>query len=133
VPSTPTPGGVAAEQRYRPRTGVEYVLHVGRVNNCQTSVTPAPIVTSDEVRVVPLEIGRSHDRAREHPGAESRREPFNLKGSPYIALGRRPEGSDRRGAGGRGTGLKLAHLGVRSHPQPSVRIGHGDSVVRVVK
>jgi hypothetical protein len=33
IPCTPTPGGVAAEQRYKPRTGVACIRQVGRVKS----------------------------------------------------------------------------------------------------
>src|SRR5262249_23954152 len=37
IPWTPTPGGVDAEQMYKPRTGVEHARQVGRAKNDRRS------------------------------------------------------------------------------------------------
>ncbi len=79
MPCTPTPGGVDAEQRYSPSTGVEYIRHVGRRNNCVSVETPAAMSPPTRFGFWRSRFRRGEDGACEHPVAKPGSEPLDLR------------------------------------------------------
>src|SRR4051794_17667716 len=99
MPGTPTPGGAAPAPKYTPPTRAPHT-HPRRRGR-RTDIQPpdrrrvhqprrpqeqlrdvadaGADVAADQVRVVPLDVRRTHHRPREDTLAEPGREPFDLR------------------------------------------------------